>query len=184
MPTKKRKVAAKKTTTRVTKSVKAKTSFLETDYSAKVVSFILYVWNVLILYFIVMNVLNLVEAKVENSAALLLNYFITIVLILLAFITFKSARAISAGTDDGYLAGIVVLLNMAIFGVNGLNWGVQISFVSWVFLAVSILGLIFLVPSLGKYKQVDSHAITTWAIVLHIIFWFAVVVLTPMTIFV
>lgn len=187
MPTKKRKVAAKKTAPKATKRVKSvrsakvkNVSIMETDYTAKVVGVILYVWNILVVYFIAINVLTLVEVKTDNTSATLVNYFITLVLILLAFTIFKTAREIINGTDDGYLAGIVVLLNMAIFGYNGLSWGVEINFVSWIFFAVSILGLIFLVPALGKYKQVESHALTTWAIILHIIFWFAIVVITPM----
>lgn len=174
MPTKKSKVASKKTTTS-----KKSVSAFKGDFTPNIISWILYAWSVLVLIFGIVTIFGVVQSTSTNTGGLLLSYFISIVLFVLAFLTFKIARAISAGNDDGYMGALVSLLNIGIFGLSEMTWDGSIQPVAWGFIAVAVLGLIFLLPAAGKYSKVNSHALATWALVLYVLFWFATIVLVP-----
>lgn len=194
MPTKKKKVAPKKADQKTVKSVKSAvkatkatkkvvaTSKFEMDYGAKVACAILYIWDAFIIFSAVANVVSIFSNKViSTESTSLLTYFITAIQIIMAFVIFKVARAVADGSDDGYTGAVVVLMHMGIFGLNGLNLGTGFNGLSWVILAVAIMGLIFVFPGLGKYRKVESHVLSTWAIVLLILYWFAATVISQLT---
>lgn len=183
MPTKKRKAAPKKSATKAVKSAKAPSKkaspFYEKDYTSSLMKFMLYVWSILILVYGVANVANIIQNPSADTGVLLLNYFIGVVTFVLAFVVFKTATALGNGSDDGYMGGLVSFLNIGIFGLSQMAWNGSVQPVAWGFIAFAALGLIFLLPYAGKYKKVDEHNLTTWGLVLYMLFWFAAVVLAP-----
>lgn len=180
MPTKKRKTVAKKKAAPKKVALKA-VPFEKEEYSLKVVTLILYFWDALIVLYAALNIATLMTSTtVSDTATVLLNLFVTVVMLFMALLVFKIARALAANSDDGFMGTLVILLNVAIFGFSILGFPASFNPLAWGLLAVGGLGLIFLLPMAGKFTRVQSHILTTWALVLHILLWFAVVYVLPM----
>lgn len=179
MPTKKR--PAKKT---AVKSVASKPKTTEkTDHALKLVAILLYIWTAVLAVMFAFLVAGLIQTPANTEVALPLSSLLSASIIFITgFITLKTARAILGGSDDGYLSGIVVFMNVVIFGIAGFSIQDPLKLFfpfAYAFIVLGIMGLMFLLPAKNSFYRVTSHVLTTWSIVLFILYWFVQMILNP-----
>ncbi len=176
---KKKKAAVKAVAKKVSPKSKATPKVANNDYSLRVTSAIVAMWGLILAGLAVFFAIGLTDsASIVNEQTKLVNLFLTIILGLLALVTFKVVLSLSEMEDDGYLSSIVLLLNAGILGYTGFTSFVEVngSFF-WPILIVAALGLMFLLPLGASFKKSTEHNLTTWTIILHILLWFGVVIM-------
>lgn len=155
----------------------------EGSFSLKVIAVLLYGWAALIAYYIFFQASQVLSAinVYANDADMLNQLLILAVAVFVMVLSFRTATDLMKNDDDAYLSAVILLLNIAAYGLTStqiLNNGV-INVVPMLFVMVAILGLALLLPLSSRMKAMKDHSLSVWAMILAITYWFSVLFVAP-----